>query len=246
MRVTDLPDLSDWRTVEVWTIDEAALLWAAIDPLEMKSGNFDEYIDGVPFDFSLKQARKAKICRKAIIEAVCGGTLPFSRAIELHHDYQNGDWEKEVPFPDLPDPEKIITSRTRVQQAAFMKWAKSKNIPSYREQITRANALAKNKEFVDSLNEISKPADTQPLALPAPSYLDPKNPRSPVELRASIEVWEIVTAEGESKNGTATKDRLRAELDAHSEYGALSNEAKSRITTVANWNKKGGAPKTPE
>ena len=34
MELQQLPDLSDWRYVEVWTLEEAAMLWAAIDPAE--------------------------------------------------------------------------------------------------------------------------------------------------------------------------------------------------------------------
>jgi len=29
----ELPDLSDWRLIEVWSIEEAAMLWAGIDPM---------------------------------------------------------------------------------------------------------------------------------------------------------------------------------------------------------------------
>ena len=32
--IDKLPDLSDWLIVEVWTIEEAALLWAGINPLD--------------------------------------------------------------------------------------------------------------------------------------------------------------------------------------------------------------------
>lgn len=247
MRVTDLPDLSDWQKVEVWTIDEAALLWSAIDPFEMKSGNFDEYIDGVPFDFSPKQAKKARMHRRAIIEAVCGGTLSFVRAIELHEDYQNGNgaWESEINFPNLPDPEKIITSKTRVQQAAFMKWAKSKNIPSYREQVIRANALAKNDEFADSLNKIPK-KENIPLLLPATRLLTADHPRAPRELLIAMEVWgEVVTNERLDNNGKSLKSNARKILDTDEKYSGISNSAKERISTVANADTGGGAPKTP-
>lgn len=29
-----LPDLLDWRYVEAWTLEDAAMLWAATDPLD--------------------------------------------------------------------------------------------------------------------------------------------------------------------------------------------------------------------
>ena len=34
MEIHQLPDLSDWLYVEVWTLEETAMLWAAIDPAD--------------------------------------------------------------------------------------------------------------------------------------------------------------------------------------------------------------------
>lgn len=246
MRVTDLPDLSDWQKVEVWTVDEAALLWSAIDPDSLRNThvNFNQSLLDQLFDsVDPVRERKAKIYRRAIIEAICGGTLPFARAIELHDDYQNGEWGKEVLFPDLPDPEKMISSRTRVQQAAFIKWAKSKNIPSYREQVTRADALAKKPEI--KAIEMAAIA-VQPLALAAPAYLDPDNPLSPAELRAAHNAWNAITENGSHEVvGMSAKEAVLKFLNENQEYKLLSREARLRIATLTNWNKKGGAPKTP-
>jgi len=109
MRVTDLPDLSDWQKVEVWTVDEAALLWSAIDPDSLVDTHidFNRALRRQLFDsINLVQEKKAKIYRRAIIEAICGGTLPFTRAIELHCDYQNGNWEKRCAIPRFTRPRK--------------------------------------------------------------------------------------------------------------------------------------------
>ena len=248
--VEKLPDLSDWQKVEVWTVDEAALLWSAIDPDSLVDTHidFNLALSGQLFDsINPVQERKAKIYRRAIIEAICGGTLPFTRAIELHYDYQNGDWEKDVPFPDLPDPEKIITSRTRVQQAAFIKWAKSKNIPSYREQVKRANDLAERNRFVDSLKETpQKEVDATPSLLPPPPLLRADHPLAPVELLAAKEVWEAVANDKSLlENGKSFKTNALEILNQDDKYKAYSKDAKERISIVVNPNKKGGAPKTP-
>lgn len=250
MRVTDLPDLSDWQKVEVWTVDEAALLWSGIDPDSLLDAHtkFNLLFNCDSFDsINLVQKKKAKIYRRAIIEAICGGTLPFTRAIELHCDYQNGNWEKEVPFPDLPDPEKIITSRTRIQQAAFMKWVKSKNFPSYREEVRHANALAERNRIVDSTNETPhKEVDATSLRLPPLTLLNADHPLAPVELIAANEVWEtVVSDENLLANGKSFKTNALEVLNQKDKFKGYSKDSKERISIVVNPNKKGGAPKTP-
>lgn len=248
MKLHQLPDLSDWQKVEVWTVDEAALLWSAIDPDSLIDThiNFNQSLLGQLFDsITPAQERKAKIYRRAIIEAICGGTLSFARAIELHNDYQNGEWVKEISFPDLPDPEKIISSRTRVQQAAFIKWAKSKNILSYREQVTRANSITKDKEVVGSIVDIPQ-TENVPLLLPAARLLTADHPRAPRELLVAVAVWEEVVTNGHlDKNGKSLKSNARKILDTDKKYSDTSEAARERISQVVNADKNGGAPKTP-
>lgn len=239
MEVHELPDLSGWRYIEIWTIEEIAMLWAAIDPSDHIGVRLGTLKNSLP----IVQYKKAWISLRAVSEAVCGGTLPFVEAWELHDDFHHGHWEKKIEFPQLPDRNKMIHHMTRIRQAAFLKWAFDKKIPSYRQE------LQKSKQPVEQLpNEGTPSAVALPtkLELPAPSYLDPNNPLSPIELRAGVAAWKMVTSDGAYKEGKAIKDALRKALDEHAEYRSLSNDAKSRICTVTNWNKKGGAPKTPE
>lgn len=239
MTPDDLPNLKDWLNVEIWTIEEAAMLWAAIDPYEHPGSRITEIKSLVHSE----QHRKAMICQRAILEAVCSGTLPFSRAVELHNDH-NGDWEKEVSFPDTPDPEKIIPHKTRITQAAFLKWVKGKNIPSYRSLVIHAaNKASKSEMESTPYIELQKPVVH---LLAAPTYMDAEHPMSPEELRAANDAWHAVTKDGDPRDsGKAIRTALRKYLDEHPRYSALSNEAKERICTVTNWNRKGGAPRTP-
>jgi len=236
----DLPDLKDWLNVEIWTIEEAAMLWAAIDPYEYPDARLTEIKSLV----HPEQRRKAMICQRAIQEAVCSGTLPFSRAVELHFEYNNGEWEKEVVFPDTPDPDKIIPHKTRITQAAFLKWVKGKNILSYRSEVIRSATKAlKNEAETVSYVETKKPV-VQLLA--APTYMDPEHPMSSEELLAANEAWHAVTKDGDPRDsGKAIRAAIRKYLDEHPKYSTFSNEAKERICTVTNWNRKGGAPRTP-
>lgn len=238
MELHQLPDLSGWLFVEVWTLEEAAMLWAAIDPAD----HVGKRLHLLTNDLPPRQYRKAWMSLRAVSEAVSGGTLPFVDAWELHDDYQNGPWESKVDFPALPDPNKLIPEKTRVRQAAFRKWADTKRLPSYRQDVIRLNAQP---IITAQLTDTQAPAATETLILPMPDFRDPGNPLSPIELRASIEIWEIVTSEAKYKKGMAVKDALKEALNNHPEHRELSTEAKNRISTVTNWNKKGGAPNTP-
>ena len=67
---------------------------------------------------------------------------------------------------------------------------------------------------------------------------DNSKPNYPVELDFAVKAWQAVsTSEGKGK----PKARIKKWLDENTE---LSNEAKERIATVANWDKTGGATKT--
>ena len=73
---------------------------------------------------------------------------------------------------------------------------------------------------------------------PSNTTFDEANPAYPIELDMALQAWQAVTAtEGKGK----PKARLRAWLDGNTK---LSNEAKERIATVANWDKTGGATRT--
>ncbi|HJV07261.1 MAG TPA: hypothetical protein VJ642_08205 [Chromobacteriaceae bacterium] len=140
MELNELPDLSDWRFVEVLTIEEAAMLWGGIDPAEWQVSDIGLLKNSV----HTKQYRKAWIARKAFTEAVCAGTLPFVDAWERHEDWQNGPYEIRVEFPSLPTASRLITHMTRINQAALLKWAKGK-LPSIRAEI-RAEISTQNTE----------------------------------------------------------------------------------------------------
>ncbi|WP_426192584.1 hypothetical protein [Massilia sp. DWR3-1-1] len=247
MDINELPDLSDWRFVEVWTVEEAAMLWAAIDPWDHETRRLNE-LRGI---VRIMQYKKAGTYQRAIAEAVCAGTLPFVKAWELHEDYQNGSWAKEVSFPDLPDSNTIIHHMTRISQAAFMKWVKSKNIPSYREFVIRSQQKPVDGTVtivaVDD-GENTAASEVQ-LLLPPASYLDPNHPRYTVKLKAAIQAWETVT---EPPPGRTAKQALEqwltdnaADLELTHPDGKAMTDAIREIAKIANWQLKGGPPKTP-
>jgi len=72
----------------------------------------------------------------------------------------------------------------------------------------------------------------------ATELLDPDSPTYPLELHIALRAWEMVSANHSPKK--SPKQKILAWLNAH--YPDLSEEAKNRIATIANWKKQGGAP----
>lgn len=71
------------------------------------------------------------------------------------------------------------------------------------------------------------------------SLFDKNHPHHPSELYSAIKAWQAVNA---SPGKGQPKARIRAWLDENAKD--LSNEAKERIATAANWHKVGGATRT--
>lgn len=200
------------------------MLWAAIDPMDYPGKRLAE----LKTYFRPEQHKKALLFLRAATEAVCAGTLSFTEAFEEDYDDNHGAWTRKVAFPDLPAPDAVVAHRTRVKQAVFMLWAKSKNIPSYRQSLTQSKALQLPTTVQGEQNQ-GQPA---PLLLPLPAFLDASHPCHSAELRAGAEVWDAVVSTGAHEKTKSVKEALYGALDAHPEYKGLSTEAKKRISTV--------------
>ena len=64
----------------------------------------------------------------------------------------------------------------------------------------------------------------------------------PEELRVAIEAFHAVYADTSAISGRTPKQALLKWLEHNSKLG---KDARDRVAMVANWNRKGGAPKTP-
>lgn len=45
LTLADVPDFSDWRLAPLWTLEQAALLWAGINPA---FSTFEDIMEGTP------------------------------------------------------------------------------------------------------------------------------------------------------------------------------------------------------
>jgi len=82
----------------------------------------------------------------------------------------------------------------------------------------------------------------------AAEYLDTEHPRYAPKLAAAVHAW---LATGEIQGGTP-KQTLKTWLEKHAgqfdlldEGGKLNNQGIEEVAKVANWQRSGGAPKTP-
>jgi hypothetical protein len=81
-----------------------------------------------------------------------------------------------------------------------------------------------------------------------PGYLDPVNPRYAPKLAAAVMAWQAVTDAGNvSPKQALTKwlNENALRLGLSSEDGVPIQAAIEDVAKVANWETKGGAPKTP-
>lgn len=247
MKLEQLPDLSDWRHVESVSIDEGALLWAGIDPLDHLNTRIIDLRDRVP---SL-QYKKALIFQRAISEGVCSGALSFVEAWELAGEWENERSVQVEPF-SLPTVREISTNMTRIKLAALGKWAEKKNMISVKAQLNRdqraAALLTMNAGKNDAVLDVEvKPVSV--LALTGPSIHDQTYARYSAKLSAAVSAW---LAEHEMPDGVSPKKAMTDWITERADkFGLIGTDGKPMVTaikeaaTTANWNQKGGAPKTP-
>ncbi|UHL62755.1 hypothetical protein LSG25_11735 [Paralcaligenes sp. KSB-10] len=236
----EYPNLDHWKHVEEFMVYEAALLMAQIDPYD--------YPDGIEQlkEWDHPRWKTAKGYQRAIATAIARGVLTASHihVIETNYDGQSYIAKFDESRHTWAD---IDTSGSTITRQSLFGWIRKQNIililPPHKRQ--------KDGEFIkavtlasDGIIEVSV-KETPKIAY-AP-YLDENNNLSPIELRATTAAWEAVTGNGDPLiTGKAVKPALRKWLTEHAaEYGGLGKEAIERCATVANWNKNGGAPKTP-
>ena len=85
-----------------------------------------------------------------------------------------------------------------------------------------------------------------------PDYLDERHKNYSPKLAAAISVWEAVTADTSLMHGTTAKQAMMKWLRRHADqYGLTKDDGNpneqgiEEIAKIANWDSKGGAPKTP-
>ena len=124
LTLADMPDLSDWRLAPLWTLEQAALLWAGINPA------FFTFMD-IWQEHPRKQAR-VKIALQAFLGGIVLKTLTVH---ELYlFDERGGaycDNQKTAIFR-MGD---IAPSDTTIMQDVLIGWASKERVLSLRQTI---------------------------------------------------------------------------------------------------------------
>lgn len=210
--------------------------------------------------------------RLSVFEAVCamGGVDPFTEAETVENYGVNGavyDMNKALLDEAIDDD--LITSIEKregnhtqyfIEAEGFSAWCDKRNIPRplpwVFETATPSTDPELRKALVDAQHEIavlqsqvqtlkSQLAETG-LGKDYSAVLDENSGYSPIEMRAALAAWLAVVSDGNPQlRGAAIKPALKQWLNEHRLDYKLGTEAIERCATVANWNKKGGAPKTP-
>jgi len=85
-----------------------------------------------------------------------------------------------------------------------------------------------------------------------PDYLSKSHPSYSAKLAAAIEAWKAVSADAELRRGKSVKQALIVWLRQHAnEFGLTKEDGNPNeqgiedVSKIANWDTRGGAPKTP-
>jgi hypothetical protein len=85
-----------------------------------------------------------------------------------------------------------------------------------------------------------------------PDYLSVLHPNYSAKLAAAIEAWKAVSADDQLRRGTSVKQALVTWLRRHADKFGLTKDDGNpndlgieEVAKIANWDTKGGAPKTP-
>ncbi len=91
-----------------------------------------------------------------------------------------------------------------------------------------------------------------PTERPGPDYLSDADPNYSPKLAAAIKAWQAVSADSELRRGRSVKQALNVWLRQHAnEFGLTKEDGNPNeqgiedVSKIANWDTKGGAPKTP-
>jgi hypothetical protein len=212
-----------WRLCDELSVVQAACLIVGVDPYDYR----DMMTDGAPSPPKVSNSNplpKPSYPRKKF-EAVFIALKNAIKGDRLSAAVTNYDLDGSEPYDnqDLTD-----WDDTTIMVEDLRKWLESKNITT---------------------------GFFFPETQPGPPYLDPKNKFYAPKLAAAVRAWQAVTSESRYlDNGRSPKQNLEKWLTVNAKDFGLVNDndainkdaIKNQIAKVANWQEKGGAPKTPE
>ena len=94
---------------------------------------------------------------------------------------------------------------------------------------------------------LSPTSQEEPETIRQPDYLDANNPRYAPKLAAAIGAWQHAKLDSRKSDANTPKKALSKWLQDNIEKYCLekSKQTIEEISKISNWNRQGGAPKTP-
>ncbi|MBY4833669.1 hypothetical protein [Burkholderia dolosa] len=151
--------------------------------------------------------------------------------------------DDDGPGNKLPSWTRELFVRRANWESYCLVWSswKGKDEPGYEELLRQKKALV----VQETARRTGRSYQSDAAKGSASGLMDPSSPLYPQELAIALTAWQAVTSNGQvAPDGVAAKTALMNWLgDA---YPSLGKDAKNRIATVANWNKRGGATRIPD
>ena len=120
-----------WQMVELWTIDEAALILAGIDPDDCSPSDGKSFESAGRFAH-WEQYKYACIMRRALISAIAVGELsPFELWLQ---DLECINYNQYRAQPGhVPDCDEVIAEKTRIKPKTIGVWMRNKGHKTFRQ-----------------------------------------------------------------------------------------------------------------
>lgn len=137
-----LTNLSIWATVEIISLEEAALLWAGIDPTFCRSLRDAEKLNS-------RQYQHAYVSRRAFLSGVSLGTLPTN---ELWCFDWNGTsfLHEDKQLPNISD---IDPQKTTVNSQALISWAEKKRVMTMKQIVNQFKKQSQEAKYLQEITE---------------------------------------------------------------------------------------------
>jgi len=218
-----MDSLDHWRLCDEFSVLDAALLIAGLDPATVfpSDSNFES-------SYPIFTAAKKSLMRAVMSERLKARIMYKGDAI-IWFRAANGDELTEIPSKEYFLTQEPDWENTTILLDDLRAWLSSRGISS---------------GFFFPLVT----TDTM-----RPDYLSPDNPYYAPKLAAAIHAWEHVTANQALLRGKTPKQALEKWLRENAsaykltkDDGNLNEQGIQETAKIANWKQDGGAPKTPE
>jgi hypothetical protein len=214
-----------WRLCDELSVIQAALLIADTDP-----STDHAYVEGWNVE---NRPAGYEAAKTAIVNAISGKRLPAS----IRYSIRYPDHHKDEPNSDE------TISQDEHGNVLYAKRQPDLILTTVRVEDLRAwlssRGLKTGFFFPDSVSK--------------PNYLDATHPNYAPKLAAAIEAWVAITSTPELTKAKSVKQALLIWLRSQAgRFGLIKDDGNpnesgiEEVAKVANWETKGGAPKTPE